>query len=110
VLLWPRKCEIAQKCWQKLAKPNLAQTSNILWKVPLPGKGCSTLIVWKQRIYVTSPLKGKDALLAFDADGKTNLQKRWGNLVLYWDMGTSPVLTEKDVVVAVTYSVLHPSD
>ena len=131
-------------------------TSNILWKVPLPGNGCSTPIVWKQRIYVTSPLEGKDALLALDADGKilwqtsfgaeipgkhrsgsscnpspitagdgvfvyyksgtlaavefdgkirwqTNLQTRWGKLVLYWDLGTSPVLTEKDVVVAVMH-------
>ncbi len=130
--------------------------SNVLWKVPLPGRGCSTPIVWKQRIYVTAPLEGKDALLALDAEGRTvwqatfgaekpgkhragsgsnpspvtagdglfvyfksgtlaavefdgkirwqtNLQDRWGKVVLYWDIGNSPALTEKDVVIAVMH-------
>ncbi len=123
-----------------------------LWKTPLPGKGCSTPIVWNQRIYVTAPIEGKDALLAFDWSGKvlwqttlgaekpgkhrngsgcnsspvtdgklvfvyfksgqlaavdfegkvrwqTNLTERFGKDTLYWDYGTSPVLTERDVVV-----------
>ena len=131
-------------------------SSNILWKMPLPGRGCSTPIVWQQRIYVTAPLAGQDALLALDADGKTlwqtqfgaekpgkhragsganpspitagdgvfvyfksgtlaavefdgkirwqtNLQERWGKVVLYWDIGNSPVLTEKNVVIAVMH-------
>lgn len=130
--------------------------SNILWKTLLPGRGCSTPIVWQQRIYVTAPVEGKDALLALDGDGKilwqtafsaerpgkhrsgsgcnpspvtagdgvfvyfksgtlaavefdgkirwqTNLQERWGKVVLYWDIGNSPVLTEKDVVIAVMH-------
>ena len=32
---------------------------------------------------------------------KTNLQERFGRDTLYWDIGTSPVLTEKHVIVAV---------
>jgi len=42
------------------------------------------------------------------ADGepvwKTNLQERFGEDTLWWDLGTSPVLTEKAVVVAVMQS------
>jgi outer membrane protein assembly factor BamB len=34
---------------------------------------------------------------------KTNLQERFGRDTLYWDLGTSPVITEKDVVVAVMH-------
>jgi len=128
--------------------------TNILWKVTLPGKGCSTPIVWQKRIYLTAPIDGQDAALAFDWDGnplwhttigaeikgkhrngsgcnpspvtdgehlfvyfksknlagldlqgkvlwKTNLQDRYGKDTLYWDLGTSPVLTDKDVVIAV---------
>src|SRR5438046_5852333 len=45
-------------------------TTNVLWKAPLPGKGCSTPIVWNQSIYVTAPIDGQDALLAFDSSGK----------------------------------------
>ena len=45
-------------------------TSNLLWKAALPGKGCSTPIVWGQRIFVTAPVDGQDAALAFDWSGK----------------------------------------
>lgn len=129
-------------------------TSNLLWKAPLPGKGCSTPVVWDHRIFITAPVNGEDAALAFDWDGKplwqmafgterkgknkngsgcnpspatdgesvfvyfksgnlaalsldgkqrwkTNLQERFGKDTLYWDLGSSPALTQKDVVIAV---------
>jgi outer membrane protein assembly factor BamB len=47
-------------------------------------------------------------LAGLDLDGKLlwklNLQDRYGKDTLYWDIGTSPVLTEKDVVVAVMHN------
>ena len=126
---------------------------NVLWKTPLPGKGCSTPIVWNQRIYVTAPVDGRDAVLAFDWDGRelwravfgpedagkhrngsgsnaspttdgenvfayfksgtlaaldmngqvrwqTNLVAAYGQDTLFWDHGTSPVLTRDAVVMA----------
>ncbi|HYV28307.1 MAG TPA: PQQ-binding-like beta-propeller repeat protein, partial [Candidatus Eisenbacteria bacterium] len=131
-------------------------TTNLLWKTPLPGKGCSTPIVWDQRIFLTVPSDGRDAVLAFDWSGKllwqtpvgpevagkhrngsgsnpspatdgksifvyfksgnlaaldlegkilwrTNLVERFGKDTLYWDYGTSPVLTEQDAVVAMMH-------
>lgn len=132
--------------------------THVLWQTPLPGKGCSTPIVWDHRIYLTAPIDDQDALLALDWSGKplwqtvvgtqrkgknrngsgcnpspaidgrgslifvyfksgnlaaldtagklrwkTNLQERFGKDTLYWDIGTSPVLTETDVVVAVMH-------
>lgn len=127
--------------------------ANVLWRAALPGKGCSTPIVWQQTIYVTAPVEGNDALLAFDWSGKqrwqatfgeqnegkhrngsgsnaspvtdgdglfvyfksgtlaavnldgsvrwkTNLVERFGQDTLYWDHGTSPVVTDKYVVMA----------
>ena len=126
---------------------------HVLWKVPLPGKGCSTPIVWDRHVYVTAPSEGRDALLAIDWSGKTlwqatfgpenpgkhrngsgsnpspvtdgtgifvyfksgtlaavdldgrirwqtNLVERFGSDTLFWDHGTSPVLT-KDFVIMV---------
>lgn len=123
----------------------------MLWKVPLPGKGCSTPIVWDNHIFVTAPIDGQDSVLAIDWNGKelwrtklgteragkhrngsgsnaspatdgksvfvyfksgnfaaldftgkilwqTNLVEAFGRDTLYWDHGTSPVLTEKFVV------------
>lgn len=53
-------------------------STNVLWKAPLPGKGCSTPIVWNERIYVTAPVNGHDALLAFDWSGKALWQTALG--------------------------------
>ncbi len=124
---------------------------HVLWKVELPGRGCSTPIVWNNRIYVTAPTNGNDSLIAFDESGKrlwhaefgqenpgkhrngsgcnpspvtdgnkifvyfksgtlaavnlegsilwqTNLVDRFGSDTLFWDHGTSPVLTADSVV------------
>jgi outer membrane protein assembly factor BamB len=127
--------------------------TNVSWEVALPGKGCSTPIVWEKRIFLTAPTNDLDAVLAFDWAGKllwqtafgheqagrhrngsgsnpspaadsngvfvyfksgtlaaleldrkvlwqTNLIEGFGPETLYWDQGTSPVLTESDVVIA----------
>jgi outer membrane protein assembly factor BamB len=128
-------------------------TNHIAWRSLLPGKGCSTPIVWDQRILLTAPSDGQDAVLAIDWSGnrlwlekygpeqpgkhkngsgcnsspvtdgravfvyfksgtlaalgldgsrlwQTNLQPAFGKDTLFWDFGTSPVLTEQDVVIA----------
>lgn len=135
------------------AYPAQLGEEQLLWKAELPGVGCSTPIVWNERIYVTAPVDGRDALLAFDWSGKqlwqatfgkeipgkhrngsganpspvtdgksifvnfksgtlaavgldgkvrwqTNLVKRFGPDTLFWDHGTSPVLTDDNVVMA----------
>jgi len=77
-----------------------------------PGKhkkatGCNSSPVTDGRhawVYFKS---GELACLAI-ADGKelwkTNLQERFGEDTLWWDLGTSPVLTDRAVVVAVMQS------
>jgi outer membrane protein assembly factor BamB len=133
-----------------------ADGKNIAWKIKLPGRGCSTPIVWGEQIILTTPIDGKDALISLDWKGKTrwqtvigpqrrgkhrngsgsnpspvtdgthlfayyksgrlvgldmkgkllwktNLQERFAKDTLYWDLGTSPVLTDKHVVVAVMH-------
>jgi len=124
------------------------------WKAALPGKGVSTPIVAGDRIYLTTPADGQDAVLALDRSGKqawlsklgpespprhrtlasscnaspvtdgkgvyarfrsgrvvaleldgkvrwqVELDKQFGPEVLFWDAGSSPVLTEDCVVVA----------
>jgi outer membrane protein assembly factor BamB len=54
------------------------ETTNILWKAPLPGKGCSTPIVLNKQIYLTAPADGQDAVLAFDWSGKLLWQTKLG--------------------------------
>lgn len=49
--------------------PVQLDAAHVLWQAPLPGKGCSTPIVWQQTIYATA-VDGNDALLAFDWSGK----------------------------------------
>ncbi len=45
-------------------------TSNIAWRVSLPGVGASTPAVWDGRIVLTAPIEGRDGVLSFDADGR----------------------------------------
>ena len=45
-------------------------TENLIWKAPLPGKGCSTPVVWEERILLTCPINGEDAVLGFDWEGE----------------------------------------
>jgi outer membrane protein assembly factor BamB len=52
--------------------------ATVAWKTALPGKGTSTPITWQDRIYVSSPAEGQDALLAFDFSGRTVWQVKLG--------------------------------
>jgi outer membrane protein assembly factor BamB len=131
-------------------------TTNLSWKVDLPGKGCSTPVVCNRRIFLTTGVDGQDAAMALDWSGnllwqtllgperpgkhrngsgsnpspatdgrsllvyfksgtlaaldpdgkilwKTNVQERFGKDTFFWDVGTSPVLTADDVVVAMMH-------
>lgn len=138
--------------------PGKWDPSHYAWKVALPGKGTSTPIVHQERIYITSPLEGEDAVLAFDLAGKRlwqtklgselppkhrtlgsscnaspvtdgqaifvyfksgnfaalefdgkvrwkmNLAERFGRDQLFWDQGSSPVVTDKHVVLVRMHS------
>jgi len=132
--------------------PTSFSPEDVVWKVKLPGKGCSSPIIWEEKIIVTSPAGGLDSVLAFDHSGKelwrrsfgketegkhrngsgsnpspvtdgktifatfksgtlaaldmdgtvrwkTNLVESYGPDTLFWDHGSSPVLTDDAVVV-----------
>ena len=131
---------------------DLTNPENLAWKLPLAGKGCSTPIVWENRIFITGPKNGQDTVTAISWEGKILWEKslgkerrgkhrngsgsnpscttngeavfayfKSGNLAalsldgkllwkeslmsygrdsLFWDFGTSPVLTKKHVVMA----------
>ena len=53
-------------------------TENVLWKVPLPGKGSSTPAVWGDQIFVTSGDDGKDGVQCYDFDGELVWKKTLG--------------------------------
>ncbi|BCX46893.1 hypothetical protein HAHE_08010 [Haloferula helveola] len=50
--------------------PTELSDEKVAWKIALPGKGASSPVVWKDRIFLTAPADGVDAALAFDLDGK----------------------------------------
>ena len=53
----------------------------VLWKVEVPGKGCSTPVVWGKRIYLTSGANGSDTVYAYDWSGKALWQRQIGSEV-----------------------------
>ncbi len=140
--------------------PTTWNVENVSWKFTLPGKGSSTPILWHDRIYLTTPSEGQDAVLALDLQGKqmwltrlgpqsppkqrilssgcngspvtdgkgifvyfrsgrlsaleldgsvrwtVDLTAKFGPEKLFWDSGTSPVLTDDCVIL----SRLHQGD
>jgi len=132
--------------------PTRWSEDGVTWKFALPGKGGSSPIVWQNRIYLTTPADGQDAVLALDLSGKelwlkklgpesppkhrtlgsscnsspvtdgkgvfvyfrsghfaaleldgtirwkSNIHERFGPEKLFWDQGSSPVLTERHVI------------
>lgn len=58
--------------------PTRWSAADAAWKFPLPGKGVSTPIVWRDRIYLTTPSEGEDAVLALDRSGKQAWLTRLG--------------------------------
>ena len=130
-----------------------SDSTNIAWKIDLPGKAGSTPIVAHDRLILTCGIDGKNGVVCYDLQGKElwratfgeeragkhrkgsgcnpspvtdgksifvyykngdfaavdfdgkvlwqrNLQKDYGEDTLWWDLGTSPVLTSQHVVVA----------
>jgi outer membrane protein assembly factor BamB len=47
-----------------------SKTTNIAWKLPMPGMGGSTPIIWDNRIFLTSSDRGDLVLLCVSTDGK----------------------------------------
>lgn len=140
--------------------PGRWSATDVRWKLPLPGKGTSTPIVLGDRVYLTSPADGEDAVLsvtssgevgwqtklgpytspkhatlasgcnaspvtdgrgvfvyfksgtfaALELDGrvrwKQNLTERFGAERLFWDQGSSPVVTDRFVIL----SRMHQGD
>lgn len=127
---------------------------NVVWKVPLPGRGCSTPVVWGNQIFVTCGINGHDGVVCYDflgeelwrqqfgversgrnragsgsnpspvTDGEHlvvyyksgtvagltldgsinwqgNLQEKYGEDKMWWDLGTSPVLAAGNAVIHV---------
>ncbi|MEN8867184.1 MAG: PQQ-binding-like beta-propeller repeat protein [Akkermansiaceae bacterium] len=139
----------------KLPMEFSADGKGVVWKTELPGRACSTPVVSRGMLYLTSPVDGKDALIAYDlkgremwrqtygqqtpgrgqrvgsgansspvTDGETvvgyfksgrvvacssqgeklwdkDLHKLYGEDNLWWDQGTSPLLCQGSVIIAV---------
>lgn len=58
--------------------PTKWTADSVKWKVELPGKGASSPVVWKERVFLTSPDQGIDTVLAFDLDGKPAWKTKLG--------------------------------
>lgn len=62
------------------APVKFSQQENLLWKVKLPGRGCSTPVVVDGKIFVTTPIDGEDGVVAYDFQGKELWRKKFGKL------------------------------
>lgn len=54
------------------------EEKNVIWKLPMPGMGCSTPVVWGDRIFLTSEDKGAIVLMCVSTSGKELWRKPIG--------------------------------
>ena len=62
----------------KLPRSFSVDGKGVVWKTELPGRACSTPVVSKEMLYLTSPIDGKDALIAYDLKGKEKWRQTYG--------------------------------
>ena len=56
-----------------------SQSENVLWRLPLPGEGASTPIVWKDKIFLTSADGNELVLMCISTDGKELWKRTFGH-------------------------------
>ena len=49
---------------------SFSESRNMQWKTELPGRGCSTPIVWGEQIFLTTEIDGQDGVLAYNFKGE----------------------------------------
>jgi outer membrane protein assembly factor BamB len=55
-----------------------SETKNIAWKLPLPGKGGATPVIWGDRLFLTAGVNSDLVLLCISTDGKVLWQRKLG--------------------------------
>jgi len=55
------------------------ENKNILWKLAMPGMGCSTPVVWENHIFLTSEDDGAVVLMCVSTDGKELWKRKVGS-------------------------------
>lgn len=79
---WPcwRGPEHNGKSLEGVAPISWSETSNIVWKVPVPGRGHSSPVVMGQHVFLTSADEQKEVQSAYCFDRSTG-QLRWERLI-----------------------------
>jgi len=58
-----------------------SKTENIAWKVPIPGTGHSSPVIWGDQVFVTSCIEEEQKRMLYCFDRKTG-EKKWEKVVL----------------------------
>jgi outer membrane protein assembly factor BamB len=62
-----------------------SSTENVTWKVPIPGKGHSSPVIWGERIFVTSCIEEEKKRMLYCLDRRTG-EMKWERHVLTADL------------------------
>jgi outer membrane protein assembly factor BamB len=80
-------------------------TENVKWKVPVPGRGSGSPVVWEDKVFVTSAVAA-DGGLGFDGERLSKLSFK----VFCFDRATGKVLWEKTAVEATPHEGTHSTN
>ncbi len=94
-----------------------SETENIKWKVPLPGKGSSTPVIWGNKIFIETavPLGEEPPAAAEPAQGRRGMHSRPAPTaplafkLICLDRETGKILWDKTAIEAVPHEGHHPT-
>lgn len=84
---------------------NWSATENIKWKVPVPGRGSGSPVVWEDRIFVTSAV-APDGKRGFDGQTLSELAFQ----VFCFDRGTGKLRWKRTAVTATPHEGTHSTN
>lgn len=89
------------------AKPPVkwSATKNVKWKVPVPGRGSGSPVVWENQVFVVSAV-ATDGGLGFDGERLSKLAFK----LFCFDRGTGKLLWEKTSTTAIPHQGTHSTN
>ena len=89
-----------------------SDTNNVRWKVPIPGRGMSTPVVWGDKVFLTTAIPTADATAAAPAGGRgpgggSGAGQEHKFEVLALDRATGKVLWQRTATTAVPHEGYH---
>jgi outer membrane protein assembly factor BamB len=89
-----------------------SETRNVAWKVSIPGRGHSSPVIWRNKLFITTAVPVRDVEAAPSSGGRgagggAGLGKEYSFRLLCFDRNTGKLIWDREAVKAVPHEGYH---